>query len=443
MSKRQTRREFLGRSAAAGSLAGSALAGGTLTGGLLGGVWSSQALAESKSPNEKLNIAMCGTANQARFSIERVKGENIVAATDIDDKLLAKMKADFPKAKMYNDFRKMLEQPGIDAVVVATPDHIHAPATAAALHLDKHVYCEKPLTHTVSETRAITELAATKKVATQMGTQIHAGDNYRRVVEIIRSGGIGPVREVHTWAMRDWGGGSRPTDNPPVPPNIHWDLWIGPAPYRPYNPIYFPMRWRGWWDFGSGNLGDMACHHMDLPFWALGLHYPTSIEAVGPPVNPETCSLGLTVHYEFPASGDRPAVKLTWYDGTNIPPKIHGIRTGGGGNLFVGEKGMLWSDYGSYHFHPEKDFESFKPPAQSIPPSPGHHAEWILACKTGSPTLCNFNYAGPLTEAVLLGTVAYRAGKRLEWDSAKLQATNCPEAERFLRTEYRKGWALG
>ena len=355
---------------------------------------------------------------------------------------MAKAQADFPAAKTYNDFRKMLEQPGIEAVVVATPDHIHAPATAAALHLGKHVYCEKPLTHTVSEARTIAELAAKMKVATQMGTQIHATENYRRVVEIIQSGAIGSMTEVHTWAGRAWGGHKRPTDTPPVPPYIHWDLWLGPAPERPYNPVYLPANWRGWWDFGGGNIGDMACHHMDLPFWALGLEHPIAIEAEGPPVNPESCSLGLIVRYQYAARGERPPVKLTWYDGTKIPATIHGHKTGGGGNLFVGEKGELWADYDRCQLFPEADFKGYQPPKPTIPRSIGHHAEWIKACKTGSPTTCNFTYSGMLTEAVLLGNVAYRTGQRIEWDAEKLAATNCPEAERFLRTKYREGWTL-
>ncbi len=423
------RRDFLGRSALAGAALGC-------------GVWSSRSLAASKSPNEKLNIAMIGTANQARFSIGNVQGENIVAICDIDDHYLAQAKKDFPKAQTYNDFRKLLEQADIEAVVVATPDHIHAPATAAALRLGKHVYCEKPLTHTVSEARAITELAAKSKLATQMGTQIHASDNYRRVVEAIQSGAIGAVREVHTWAGRSWGGGDRPKEEPPVPAHIHWDLWLGPAPQRPYHPTYLPATWRKWWDFGGGNIADMACHHMDLPFWALGLKHPTTIEAEGPKPHPETCPLGLIVRYEYAARGEQPPVKLTWYDGDKIPASIRDIPTGGGGNLFIGDKGMLRADYDTLHFYSEKEFAGYKPPKPSIPHSIGHHAEWIRACKTGEPTTCNFGYAGPLTEAVLLGNVAFRAGKRLAWDSEKLTATNCPEANQFLKSEYRKGWTL-
>ena len=360
----------------------------------------------------------------------------------MDDNYLGKAAQDYGVKTTYNDFRRMVEQPGIDAVVICTPDHIHAPATLTSLRLGKHVYCEKPLTHTVAEARLVAQEAAKAKVATQMGTQIHAGDNYRRVVELIQAGAIGNVAEVHTWAGRAWGGGDRPKDTPPVPSYLHWDLWLGPAPERPYNPVYVPANWRKWWDFGGGNLGDMACHHLDLPFWALGLRAPTSVEAFGPAVNPETCPLGLSVAYEFPARGEQPAVKITWYDGDKIPQKIHGQATGGGGNLFVGDKGMLWADYGSYRLLPESSFVGFKPPAPTIPSSIGHHAEWIAACKTGSPTTCNFDYAGALTETVLLGNVAYRTGQKLAWDATALKATNSPEADRFISTPSRPGWGV-
>lgn len=430
MSHHRSRREFLKQS----GVAGLALLGS--------GYFSSLPAAESKSPNEKLNIGCIGTANQARFSIDNVKQENIVALCDIDDVLLDRAAAEFPNANKYHDFRKLLEQKNIDAVTVCTPDHIHAPATLMALRLGKHVYCEKPLTHDVYEARLVAKAAAEARTATQMGTQIHAGDNYRRVVEIIQSGAIGPVREVHTWAGRSWGGGDRPRETPPVPANIHWDLWLGPAPERPYHPTYLPANWRKWWDFGGGNLADMACHHMDLPFWALKLRSPASIEAEGPPLHPETCPLGLIVRYEFPSRGDQPALKLTWYDGDRIPEKIHGVGIGGGGNLFVGDRGMLWANYGSWKLHPDADFAGYQPPKPTIPRSIGHHAEWILAAKTGTPTTCNFDYSGALTEAVLLGDVAYRTGERLAWDAASLKATNCPAAEEYLRRPYRKGWEL-
>ncbi|HEX7377211.1 MAG TPA: Gfo/Idh/MocA family oxidoreductase [Pirellulales bacterium] len=430
MPKRPDRRQFLKQTA----LAGAACAGS--------GFFSSLAAAESKSPNEKLNIGVIGTANQARFTIGNIKRENVVALCDIDDKYLGKASEEFPQAKTYHDFRKLLEQSGIDAVTVCTPDHIHAPATMMALRLGKHVYCEKPLTHNVWEARLLAETAAKAKVATQMGTQIHAGDNYRRVVEIIQSGAIGPVREVHTWAGRAWGGGDRPKETPPVPPHLHWDLWLGPAPERPYHPTYLPANWRKWWDFGGGNIADMACHHMDLPFWALKLRAPISIEAEGPAVHPETCPLGLIVRYEYASRGDLPPVKLTWYDGDKIPAQIHGLPTGGGGNLFVGDRGKLWADYGRWQLYPESDFAGYKPPEPTIPRSIGHHAEWLLACKTGSPTTCNFDYSGALTEAVLLGNVAFRTGRRLAWDAAALKAANCSEADQFLRREYRKGWEL-
>ncbi|MDX1964305.1 MAG: Gfo/Idh/MocA family oxidoreductase [Pirellulales bacterium] len=420
------------------------LAGTTLGGAaLLAGVHSQLLAAESQSPNEKLRLGMIGTASQARFSIENVKHEDIVALCDVDGRFLDKAAQEFSRARTFGDFRKMLDNAELDGVVICTPDHIHAPATAAALIRGKPVYCEKPLTHTVEEARLIAQLAAKHKVPTQMGTQIHAEENYRRVVELIRAGAIGPITEVHTWAGRAWGGGERPDKADPIPKHLDWDLWLGPAPERPFvEGIYHTANWRKWWDFGGGNLADMACHHMDLPFWALGLRYPIKVRAEGPKVHPETCPLGLKVSYEYAAEGNRPALKLHWYDGTSIPEKILDIPTGGGGNLFVGEKGMLRADYGSWKLYPEDKFRDFQPPAPTIPVSVGHHQEWINAIRTGSPTTCNFDYSGALTEAVLLGNVAYRSGVELEWDAAKLTATNHPEAERFIKKQYRKGWEL-
>jgi predicted dehydrogenase len=421
-----TRRQFLRTSAAA-------------TAGV--GFFSSLAPAASRLANDKLNIAFIGTTNQARYTIDNVRRENIVAVCDIDDRKLGKAGEEFKGAEKYADFRKCLDQKNIDAVTVCTTDHTHAPASMKAIQLGKHVYCEKPLTHTVQEARALAKAAEEKKVATQMGTQIHAGDNYRRVVELIQEGVLGKITEVHTWAGRSWGGGERPKETPAVPEWLHWDLWLGPAPERPYHPTYQPANWRKWWDFGGGNLADMACHHMDLPFWALGLTHPTTVEAEGPKVHPETCPLGLIVRYEFPAVEKRPAVKLTWYDGDKIPKKIHGVETHGG-NLFVGEKGKMLADYGSFRVMLDKDTGPLPKIKNAIPNSIGHHNEWLKACKEGTPTTCNFTYSGRLTEAVLLGNVAYRTGKKIEWDAEKLEAKNVPEAKQYVSKEYRKGWEL-
>ena len=279
-----------------------------------------------------------------------------------------------------------------------------------------------------------------------MGTQIHAGENYRRVVELIQAGAIGPVTEVRVWSPASYGGVKRPTETPEVPKGLHWDLWLGPAPVRPYHPCYAPFWWRSWWEFGNGGLGDFGCHLMDLAFWALKLRHPTTIEAEGPPVDAESCPKGVIVNYQYAARGDLPPVKLTWYDGDKagqpgIPPdsKITPYKMG---LLFIGKDGMLQADYGSRELYPIEKFKDFKAPAPTIPNSIGHHEEFFKACKDGGPTTCNFDYSGALTEAVLLGTVAYRLGKKLEWDPASLTATNCPEAEAYLRRPYREGWTL-
>jgi predicted dehydrogenase len=445
MNDRFSRRKFLSATALA--------AGGVVIGGCR------TAPPRRLSANEKLNIAVIGTANRAREDLNGVQQENIVALCDIDDRFLAPMKQRFPAARTYNDFRRMLEQPDIDAVVVGTADHVHAVATAAALRLGKHVYCEKPLTHTVYEARTIARLAAQhKNLATQMGTQIHATSNYRRVVELVQSGAIGDVTECHVWCEKSLANSERPWEMPPIPPGLHWDLWLGPTPARPYHPAYLPKTWRHWWDFGEGILGDMACHYMDLAFWGLKLNHPLTIEAEGPPIHPETTPEWLIVRYEFPDRGELPPVKLTWYDGGKRPEifqrDLESWYYGGkrpqnskqpnwpNGVLFVGRKGMLIADYGNHKLLPESKFEAFHPPAPFIPESIGHHVEWVKACKTGSGTTCNFGYAAALTETVLLGNVAYRAGQKLEWDAAALKVRNSRQAMNYLRTEYRKGWAL-
>jgi predicted dehydrogenase len=397
------------------------------------------------SSKDKLNLGIIGVNNRGADNLEGVSSQNIVALCDIDDNYLGAVAQKFPQAKTYNDFRKLLEQKDIDAVVVSTPDHMHAPITAVALESGRDVYCEKPLAHTVYEARKVAELARKHRRVTQMGTQIHAGSNYRRIVEWIQSDAIGPVREVHVWADRVWAGkGTRPSETPPVPPNLHWDLWLGVAPERPYHPAYLPMNWRGWWEFGNGTLGDMACHHMDLPFWALNLRYPTQVSAEGPAVNGETTPAWLIVHYDFPARGAQPPVNLTWYNGGKRPSAFAEgkLPPWGDGTLFVGEKGMLLADYDRRVLLPEKDFAGFQPPKSSIPDSIGHHLEWIEACKSGGMTTCNFHYSGALTEAVLLGNVAYRTGKSLRWDAKQLRAAHCPEADAIIKPHYRPGWSL-
>jgi predicted dehydrogenase len=411
-------------------------------GGVAAGYFSSVASAQSKSPNEKLNIACVGVSGRGGENVRGVQGENIVAICDIDDRILARAAERFPKAAKHHDFRRMLDaQKNIDAVVVSTADHTHAPATAAAIRLGKHAYCEKPLTHTVYEARTITKLAADMKVATQMGTQIHAEDNYRRVVELIRAGAIGPVREAHAWVSSRWHGGNRPTEKPAVPPHLHWDLWLGPAPERPYHSTYLPENWRRWWDFGNGMMGDMACHLLDLVFWALELKHPTALAAEGPPVHPETAPAGVRVEFAFEAHGSRPPVKLVWYDGDKLPREIRGQKMERFGVCFVGDKGMLWSDYGRHKLFPEKQFADYQRPSPTIPKSVGHHQEWINACKGGPQTTCHFGYSGALTETVLLGVLAYRSGERLSWDPVKF-TTGSEKADALLRREYRQGWTL-
>lgn len=417
----------------------SALSAAALTGGVF-----TQSARASVSSLEKLQIACIGTANRAAADISGVSGEAIVALCDIDSEYLERSKMQFAGARGYADYREMLdvERDKIDAVVVATTDHHHAPAAIRAIAAGKHVYCEKPLTHTIEEARILAEAAKKMGVATQLGTQIHAENNYRRVVEIVQARVLGDIEEVHVWVGKAWGGGERPTETQEPPAKLNWDLWLGPAPKRPYaEGRYHPAQWRRWWDFGQGTLGDMACHYMDLPFWALQLRHPTRCEAEGPEPHPETCPLGLKVMYEFPKRGELAPVKLTWYDGNLVPKEIHGERVPSSGVMFVGSEGMMYANYGSYRLFPQEKFGELKV-EQTIPNSIGHHAEWIKACKDGSPTTCNFDYSGALTETVLLGNVAYRTGKALDWNAAELKAANCPEADRLVSKEYREGWEV-
>lgn len=430
---RSNRRRFLKQSAAAAAAVSSL----------------SVVPAWAQSPNEKLNVAFVGVRGRGGANlagVAAVETTNVVALCDVDANNLEEAAKQHSQAKQYRDFRKMLEEmaDGIDAVVVSTPDHTHAPAAAMAMRMGKHCYCEKPLTHEVYEARVLTQLAEENQLATQLGTQIHAGDNYRRVVEWVKSGAIGKIEDVHIWCPASYCGGETPTETPPVPPHLDWDLWIGPAPYRPYHPAYVPGRWRGWLDFGSGGLGDFFCHYTDLAYWALDLKYPTSIEAEGPPPLPDATPPWLIVQYEYPARGDLPPVKLTWYDGGKRPPiqKEADLPDFAAGVLFVGESGMILADYGRRLLWPEEKFVDFQAPEPFIPNSVGHHREWVQGCLTGEETTCNFAYSGPLTEAALLGLVSYRAGERIEWDGENLKATNTDEAAQFVRRPYREGWTL-
>ena len=402
--------------------------------------------AAGKSPNEKLDLAVIGCGGRGAANLTGVAGENIVALCDVDARQSKPAFEQYPKAKKYRDFRKMLAEVGgrVDAVVVSTPDHTHAAAAVMAMKMGKHCYCEKPLAHSVREVRMMSELAASKKLATQVGTQNHAEENFRRAVELVLSGAIGPVSEVHAWFGGSCAGGERPKDSPPVPGDLDWDLWLGPAPLRPYHPCYLPGSWRRWWDFGCGALGDFGCHYIDLAFSALGLRHPATIEAEGPPPHAEGTPAWCIVRYQFPSLAGAPPVKLAWYDGGKRPPLVQEgkVPNWQSGVLMVGTKGMLLADFSRRQLLPEAQFAGFQPPPRKIPDSPGHHREWIQACKTGSPTSCNFDYSGALSELVLLGNVAYRVGKRLEWDAAKLKATNCPAADKFLQPNYRQGWTL-
>lgn len=404
------------------------------------------------SPNNKLNIAVIGVAGRGGANLKAVSSENIVALCDVDEKKLAAAAEKYPKAKTYVDWRKCLDQKDIDAVVCSTTDHTHAFINVWAMNRGKHVYCEKPLANSVHEARVVREtyLKNKGKLATQMGTQMHATDNFRRVVELIRGGAIGTPQDVRVWCSRTPEGGSYLPDEGPPPPHLHWDLWCGPMPTHAYNSGYLGgcLKWNRFWDFGSGQIGDMGSHMMDLAYWAYELRFPTTCKAEGSPVHPDTCPTWLTAEWDHPANSWRPAVKVYWYDGgkkPGMPSKIFDREEMFKGLIFKGDKGYLIADYNYRLLMPTTgDMTHYKSPKPQdlIPPSPGHHEEWIQACKTGSPTLCNFDYSGALIEHNLLALVAYRVGKKLQWDAANLKAVNCPEADQYIYKNYRPGWTL-
>jgi predicted dehydrogenase len=428
---------------------------------LLAGLPASNGLrAQERSPNEKLNLACVGVNGKGLDNIQHLNGENIAILCDVDAGSLDKVGASYPKAVKYRDYRVMFEkEKNIDGVVVSTADHSHAIPTALAITLGKPVYCEKPLTHTVAEARHIAKLTAQHKVVTQMGTQIHAGGNYRRVVELIRAGAIGAVSEVYCWCNKGWSDGKFGATKP-VPATLDWDLWLGPAEKRDYceglmagdekhapYPIH-PANWRRFWEYGSGTFGDMACHIMDLPYWALGLRYPQAITAEGPPVHATGAPKWVKCSFEFAESKDHPALKLFWSDGgahfdavkaTTVAGKP--VTGWGLGILFVGSKGKLVADYDKHHLLPEDQFKDFKRPEKSIPDSIGHWNEFAKAIKNQGQTTCHFGYSALLTECVLLGVVAYRSGVKVEYDVDRGTTSN-EQARKFLTKSYRKGFEI-
>jgi predicted dehydrogenase len=407
------------------------------------------------SANERLNVAVIGVGGRGRANLNGVgKTENIVALCDVDDKRAGNAYQKFPKAKRYYDFRRMLDQMEntIDAVIVNTPDHAHFHPSMTAMRMGKHLYCEKPMSHSVWEVREMTKLAAEKRLATQLGMQRHVYGNMHRVVELVQSGAIGDVTEVHSWIGGDRGMPAPPKRPSPVPKHLKWDLWIGPAKFRPYaeykpgQGVYAPYNWRFWWDYGTGETGNWGCHILDIPFWALDLKYPTRVDASGPPVHNDTTPKSMTTRFEFPANKKRPGVTFHWYHVKSVPrilkQKGVSLDKGSANTFFIGTKGMLLCGFGSLTLFPNEQFRDFKPPERFIPDSPGFYREWIDACKGGKAATCHFGYSGPLTETVLLGNTAFRAGAGFEWDADTLSAVGNSRAEQFLRPTFRKGWEV-
>jgi predicted dehydrogenase len=396
-----------------------------------------------RSRGDALRLAVIGPWNRGRANLEAVLGERVVALCDVDSrhleharKLVQERGGEEPRT--YRDYRELLaSEPDLDGVVVSTPDHTHACIAADAMRRGRHVYVEKPLAHSVHEVRALQRLATARGLATQMGTQIHAGGNYRRVVERIRSGVLGEISEVHVWVGKSWSGG-RLRWPQPVPSYLDWDLWQGPAAARPYQRGLHPANWRRFWDYGTGTLGDMACHYVDLVHWALDLGQPSRVEAEGPAVHPIGTPERMHVTWHHPARGERGPVRVHWYDGGLRPEGV----TWDSGQLFVGTHGQLLSDYGRHELSPGKRFDDIPPPPRSIPDSIGHHAEWLRAIRDGSPTTCAFAYSGDLTTTVLLGNVAYRLGRPIEWDANAGRVIGVPEAEALIRPAPRAGFPL-
>ncbi len=407
--------------------------------------------ADQPAPSAKLNIACIGVSGRGGAHVDAAQRENIVALCDVDKNSLAKQAKRFPNAKTFSDYRKLFDTMAkdIDAVMIATPDHHHAAASMLAIHAGKHVYCEKPLTHSVWEARQVAESARKAKVATQMGNGGMSSEGTRLLKEWINAGAIGPVREVHIWTDRPiWPQGlaKRPATLA-VPPTLDWDLWLGPAPARDYHDFLHPFKWRGWWDFGTGALGDIGCHSMAPVFYALDLKYPTSIQSETSGTFDDCAPAWSIITYEFPARGEKPPVKLVWYDGKKLPPRPAELEAErnlkDNGTLLYGDNGKILFD-GLPRIIPEAKMKAFVRPEPSIPriPKGDHFEDFFIACRGSRPASSNFDFAGPLAETVLAGNVAIRVGKRLEWDGPNMKATNAPEADKYIRRSYRDGWRV-
>lgn len=404
------------------------------------------ALARTFSANEKLNIAFVGIGGMGHTNYNDMRRENPVAVCDVDLERAGDAYHHFEKSQQFTDFRRMFDKmhPSIDAVVISTPDHTHFHPAYMAMELGKHVYLEKPLAHTVWETRVLTETARRKGLVTQLGAQRHANPNMHRVVELIKTGAIGEVSEVHSWVNSDRGMLPPREEETPIPPTLDYELWLGPARDFPYDPDITPYGWRFFWDFGTGETGNWGCHILDIPFWALDLDYPTHVSAGGEAPHPVMTPKDFHSTLDFPAKAGRPAVKLHWSQAHGGPEILRELKLpASGNNLFIGSDGMLLCDFNNHRLLPADKFADFEPPAPFIPESPGFRKEFINACKgDDTPPTCNFDYTGPLAEAVLLANNAFRAKEEFDWDHATMTCKNAPEAQTLIRSNYREGWEV-
>jgi predicted dehydrogenase len=412
---------------------------------LAGGVWAGSfgRAADSDSPNEKLNLAVIGLGGQGVANLRESASHNVVALCDVDDVRAGKAYENHPQAQKFYDFREMFDklEKQIDGVVVSTPDHTHFHPAYWALERKKHLYLEKPLCHSVWETRKITEMAREKKVATQLGAQRHAMPSLRAGVEIVKSGVLGDIKEVYAWIDSKRGMPERRPNEPP-PDTLKWDLWLGPAEERPYRAGLAPYEWRFWWDFGTGDVGNWGCHILDIPFWALDLKHPHKVElTAGSEPDPERTPKAMFCKFTFPGNEKRGPIQLHWGQGRPSILEEKGLQGKGMRVLFVGSEGMLLTGFDTWKLYPEDKFHGFKAP-KTFTPSPGFHHEWFNACKGGELATCHFDYSGPLAEVALLGNVAFRAKGGFDWDAPNLKPTGNPAAEQFLKSYFRKGWEV-